>query len=267
MGSPDGIPAKKVDGHHLQVSLDTFTKNKQPHILVAPMDAVGAVFVCRKKFPDQRILLHSFADSSSPAQDYLKGLDSSEAHICICTTLCASICPQQSDMSSTHEFCHLDGLDYLYSKNVAVLARRPLHVLAPSDFFAIDVVSMPATRAPLLSADMDYTLLADERLMSNKIRAVLIAAVAEDAECVILGAFGVGSHGHPAKSVARVTRRVITEELEMWGASGIKSIVVAVDDVQPGCPTWIAFEQEFWGVKDVELDLQGHLILDDVYGI
>lgn len=131
--------------------------------------------------------------------------------------------------------------------NIIVFADEQFRVLPEKEWFTVDIVTMAAERQPKLLNSVQLCI-TSENLMYHKIIAML-RMVARRSLCstLILGAWGCGAFGHPAKHVARLFKRVLNmpEFKNRWLV-----VVFAIKDA-PGQHTdsYLMFHDEFVNKK------------------
>lgn len=241
LGVAAGIPAKKEDGRALPIAhKKAETNDNSDWVFLISGDTLEVAGLSKLRFPNRKILVHSFADPDVPGGEFLQGKSTQEEALCIRTTLMASIKPEIVN-NSDRELYPLKEMDYLYSENVVVMARKPL---VPPDFawYAVDVISLPADK-PMNNGELAYDV-TDWIMMSKKITCVLRAAIKHGCDSVVIGAFGV-CVGHPPEDVAKITQAVLLDGEEDWRANGIKSVFIAIKDRAVGLETWSAFWDAF----------------------
>lgn len=170
---------------------------------------------------------------------FLDGAASQEEFLCMRTTLYPSLwndfycLPEVGGILTSDVLVHRDS-----SPQAVELPKR--------DRFYVDVISsamfrFPETTAvtrdeaedgvePGCSCGVSYCD-RDRELVTRKMRAVMRMAQAQGAECLVLGAWGCGSYGHPVKEVAKIWKRVLlgsARRKENW--AGIREVVFAIND-------------------------------------
>lgn len=138
----------------------------------------------------------------------------------------------------------LHSLSVSLHDNIPVFADEQFRLLPEEERYTVDIVSMAAERQPKLLPSTPRLCIASENLMLHKIIAML-RMVARYSACstLVLGAWGCGAFGHPAKHVARLFKRALNmpEFKNRWF-----HVVFAIKDA-PGQHTnaYLLFYDEF----------------------
>lgn len=182
----------------------------------------------------------NMASPYRPGGGFLDGANSQEEFLCHRTTLYPSL---------WDSFYRLPELGGIYTPDVMVFRDTTPEAmdLQKRDRYFIDVITAGAFKFPDMrrgrsddrldgscSCGMSYCD-RDRELVIRKMKSVLRIAQSKGAEKLVLGAWGCGAFGNPAKDVAKLWRKVIAgsprqrrPNAEQW--EGIKEIVFAVPD-------------------------------------
>lgn len=181
----------------------------------------------------------SFASPLKPGGGFLEGANSQEEFICARSTLYPAL---------WDSFYRLPEIGGIYTPDVMVFrdSTPEANELIKRDRFFVDVISAGMLRFPEVRGRSDEKLEngcscglsycdRDRELVTRKMKAVMRIAQSKGAERLVLGAWGCGAYGNPAKEVAKIWRKVIAGSLrqrrpnvERW--QGIKEIVFAIPD-------------------------------------
>ena len=162
-----------------------------------------------------RIAVLNFASATNPGGGVLRGSNAQEECICRCSTLYPCI----SDKSfyenyynyhkKRHDIMYTDRI--LYTKNVIVFKddiREPI-MLLEKDWYSVDVITCAAPNLREVKNVNQNELL---KIFKNRIAGILLTAIDNKAENIVLGAFGCGAFRNPPYLVARAFK----EELEQY---------------------------------------------------
>ena len=112
--------------------------------------------------------------------------------------------------------------------------------------FKVTMLSCAAVRYPTLTHDGEYKIEWEQKLMKDKIGAIVLAAVQSKCDALILSAFGCKAINNPQKVVARMFK----EQLEYAGLSEVIFCILDDHNSRTGhdrgpMKNYAAFENEF----------------------
>lgn len=175
---------------------------------------------------------------------------------CLCRSSNLYLCISNKNVFNDYYLYHKDMNHYffsdrlIYTKGVTVFkddSDAP-QIMPKNEWFNVDVITCAA---PYI-ANRKYTnKTALKELFKGRIKNIFEAAIDNDAEVIILGAFGCGAFKNSPEVVAKAFHEVIEEN--NYG-SYFKKIVFAIkssvnDDPYEPCPNIMAFEQEFFEIS------------------
>lgn len=171
---------------------------------------------------------------------FLDGANSQEEFLCARTTLYPSL---------WDSFYRLPEIGGIWTPDVMVFrdSTPEANEMAKRDRYFVDVISAGMFRFPEINRGRSEERLEgacscgvsycdrDRELVTRKMKSVLRIAQAKGAEKLVLGAWGCGAYGNPAREVAKIWRKVIAgsqrqrrPNAERW--EGIEEIVFAIPD-------------------------------------
>jgi uncharacterized protein (TIGR02452 family) len=212
----------------------------------------GSFAAARENLPGGRVAVLNFANPHYPGGGVTQGtLDQEE---CLCRSSNLYPCLNEDGVFEEFYGYHRTKTDYdfsdrlIYSPGVTVFKDdSPVpQLLAEEDWFRVDVITCAA---PYLTKKRYVNQTVLRNLLKSRIRNILEAAIDNEAEVLILGAFGCGAFGNPPEVVAKAFREVLAER--RYG-SAFARVVFAIRSSVGGdpytvCPNIAAFQQEFQG--------------------
>ena len=223
---------------------------REPEIEVVEADSFAAA---RENLKFGRVAVLNFANPHYPGGGVFQGAKAQEE--CLCRS--SNLYPCLEDGRVFEEFYryHQKETDYdfshrlIYTPGVTVFkddAPTP-KLRKREDWFRVDVITCAA---PYLAKRryVNPTVLGE--LFQNRIRNILEAAMENEAEVLILGAFGCGAFGNPPEVVAKAFRQVLSQQRYQ----AFRRIVFAIKSSVGGdpytvCPNLAAFQTAFLGVS------------------
>lgn len=207
----------------------------------------------------KRTAILNFANPIEPGGGVLRGADAQEEYLCRSSNLYKSLTAKSAvqyyftnkEIMSQNQFNSMFlGTDMvIYSPNVVVLKEtvgyNPFFTYDgteryQNDCYYIDVLTCAApffsgSGYILPNGDLEY-------LLKKRIRNIFEAAIENEIEVIILGAFGCGAFHNPPGVVANAFRSVL---LEPRYSKAFDEVVFAVKRTQVVCPNIEAFEEKF----------------------
>ena len=187
----------------------------------------------------------NFASATNPGGGVLRGSNTQEECICRCSTLypCISDKKFYEDYygyhKKKHDTMYTDRI--LYTKDVIVFKddiNEPV-LLPEKNWYSVDVITCAAPNLREVKNINQNNLL---KIFKNRIEGILLTAIENEAENLILGAFGCGAFKNPPYLVARAFK----EELEKY-KNHFENTIFAVlgTPEQGGDENYKTFQQVF----------------------
>ena len=182
-----------------------------------------------KGYLGMRVAVHNFASASNPGGGVVKGSSAQEECLCRCSGLYFSL--NTPDMWAGFYQPHRNAQDpihnddIIYTPGVTVFKTdTDLPKLLPeTDWYDVDVITCAAPNLrkqpgnQYNSGDGDKPVVVKDdvllELHEKRLRRILDVAISNDAEAIILGAFGCGAFRNDPKVVALAARNVIKDYL------------------------------------------------------
>lgn len=183
-------------------------------------------------YKGQKVCVHNFASATNPGGGVVHGSSAQEEAICRCSTLYFNIGEDNivDGFHKKHRQALLSGVmdatyndDLVYTPQVTVFKTDSdvPQVLPEKDWYQVDVITCAApnlrerpSNAMNLGSGNSAVSLTDKELLElhvKRMRRILTVAKKEEAEVVILGAFGCGAFCNSPLVVAEAMARVIEE--------------------------------------------------------
>ena len=221
---------------------------REPEILVVEQDSFAAA---RENLRYGRVAVLNFANPHYPGGGVFQGAMAQEECLCRSSNLYPCLedgrvfedfyryQQKQTDYNFSHRLIYTPGITVF--KDDAPVPKA----LKEQEWFQVDVITCAA---PYLAKRRYVNPTALENLLCKRIRNVLEAAMENEAEVLILGAFGCGAFKNPPQVVAKAFRRVLSEVRYQ----AFRRIVFAIKssvggDAYTVCPNLAAFQTEFLG--------------------
>ena len=199
---------------------------------------------------EHRTAVLNFADAITPGGLVLVGGTTQEENICRCTNLYESITTGRcvTDYyranAKTNGGIYLDNI--IYSADVLVFRDDTDYSLIEPKYF--DVITCPA---PSQYIRNEHTAM---KIYTRRIRNIITSAILNDAECLVLGAWGCGAFGQDPALISRAFVDVLNEY-----SGAFKRVVFAIRPtpglVRSNTSTTNVLLKEFnnrykWGVEN-----------------
>lgn len=196
----------------------------------------------------------NFANPHNPGGGVHNGAMAQEE--CLCRSSNLYSCISNQNVFKDYYLYHKNMGHYffsdrlIYTKGVTVFKDDSdvPEIMPKNEWFNVDVITCAA---PYI-AKRKYTNKAVlKELFKGRIKNIFEAAIDNDIEVIILGAFGCGAFKNPPEVVAKAFHEVIDENNY---SSYFKKIVFAIkssvnDDPYEPCPNIMAFEQDFFEIS------------------
>lgn len=221
----------------------------EPEISVVEGTSFAAA---RENLAAGKVAVLNFANPHYPGGGVTQGAMAQEE--CLCRSSNLYPCLNSEGVFVKFYLHHRKVTDYdfsdrlIYSPGVTVFKDdSPVpQLLAEEDWFQVDVITCAA---PYLAKRRYVNQTVLLKLFKSRVRNILEAAIENEAEVLILGAFGCGAFGNPPKVVARAFREVLEERRYR---TAFARVIFAIKSTVGGdpytvCPNLAAFQQEFYG--------------------
>ena len=213
--------------------------------------AEGTTFAVAGAYLGQgRVAVLNFANPHYPGGGVTQGAMAQEE--CLCRSSNLFPCLSSDAVFEDFYTYHRRETDYdfsdrlIYSPGVTVFKDdSPVpQLLNQEAWFQVDVITCAA---PYLTKRRHVNMSVLKARLKSRIRNILEAAIENEAEVLILGAFGCGAFGNPPQVVAKAFREVLEDRrYRMAFAQVVFAIKSSVGgDPYTVCPNIAAFQQEF----------------------
>lgn len=196
----------------------------------------------------------NFANPENPGGGVQNGAMAQEECLCRSSNLfaCLSAKNVYEDFyeyhRKLHNYFYSDRL--IYTSGVTVIKTDDVipQIMEQSNWFKVDIITCAA---PYLAKRKYINKTALKELFKQRIKNIFEAAIDNEIEVLILGAFGCGAFKNPPRVVAKAFHEIIEEnEYDKM----FKKIVFAIksttnNDPFNACPNIMSFEQEFDGIS------------------
>ena len=223
-----------LEGEHLPVvDKSRFTDNAKVIL------STKRTFAAASGYVKQKVAVHNFASSTNPGGGVTRGSSAQEECLCRCSGLyfCLSVPEMMKGFYYPHRNAKnpINNADIIYTPGVTVFKTDTSNpkLLDEKDWYDVDVITCaapnlrerPSNRFNQNNGDHAVKVSDRELLEIHKKRLTRILDVAalNNAEVVILGAFGCGAFQNKPEVMARAAKEVITDYLQVF-----KTIEVAV---------------------------------------
>ena len=224
-------------------------KVREPEISVVE----GTSFaVARENLKYGRVAVLNFANPHYPGGGVFQGAKAQEESLCRSSNLYP--CLEDGRVFEDFYRYHQTKTDYdfsdrlIYTPGITVFKDDSAvpTLLKQQDWFQVDVITCAA---PYLAKRRYVNPSVLRERFKSRIRNILEAAIDNEADVLILGAFGCGAFKNPPEVVAKAFRQVL-EERRYYTA--FRKIVFAIKSSVGGdpytvCPNIAAFQTEFCG--------------------
>jgi len=216
-----------LEGEHLPV-VDKSRFTDKAKVIVS----TKRTFEAASDYAGQKVAVHNFASATNPGGGVTRGSSAQEECLCRCSGL--YFCLSVPDMMKGFYYPHrnaknpINNADIIYTPDVTVFKTDTSNpkLLDEKDWYGVDVITCaapnlrerPSNRFNQNNGDHGVKVSDRELLEIHKKRLTRILDVAalNNAEVVILGAFGCGAFQNKPEVVARAAKEVITEYLHVF---------------------------------------------------
>lgn len=175
------------------------------------------------KYFGQKVCVHNFASAVSPGGYVVKGSTTQEDAICRCSTLYFNISEPKivNEFYNAHrEMLRVEKMDSTYNDDCiytpgVIVFKSDTYIpeLLEDDYwYKVDIITCAA---PNIKGNLGNDKQLSEEELRNlhikRLSRILSIAKMEKEDVVVLGAFGCGAFGNPAKTVARAMKEVLQE--------------------------------------------------------
>lgn len=219
-----------------------------------------------------KTMLLNFANPLEPGGGLLRGADAQEESICSVSNLFN--CLASRNASSYYEYHKqiraLNGEAEAFLGSDRIIYTPGVIILDETDSSKWNTVDVISCSAPLFTNRNAIIPLGDlEHIFRRRIRNILEVAIENDAEILVLGAFGCGAFMNPPQVVAKAFRGLLMEERYRHA---FRRVVFAVatncGDVdlstEKTVPTWILLQR--WTVDVFRKAFSCFPLLADIHG-
>lgn len=246
------IQAKKSNKVYQGGYVANMPKRNVPSSIIVE---AGTTFAVAKKYSSLgKTAVLNFANPENPGGGIQLGAMAQEE--CLCRSSNLYLCISDHNVFDDYYAYHRNSNNHFYSdrliytKGVTVFKDdREVPQLMPVDeWFDVDVITCAA---PYIAKRKYTNQTALKELFKSRIRNIFEAALDNDVEVLVLGAFGCGAFKNPPEVVAKSFHEVIDENNYV---NYFKKIVFAIkstvnNDRFSVCPNISAFEVEFNGLS------------------
>lgn len=216
-----------LEGEHLPVvDKSRFTDNAKVIL------STKRTFAAASGYVKQKVAVHNFASSTNPGGGVTRGSSAQEECLCRCSGLyfCLSVPEMMKGFYYPHRNAKnpINNADIIYTPGVTVFKTDTSNpkLLDEKDWYDVDVITCaapnlrerPSNRFNQNNGDHAVKVSDRELLEIHKKRLTRILDVAalNNAEVVILGAFGCGAFQNKPEVMARAAKEVITDYLQAF---------------------------------------------------
>lgn len=216
-----------LEGEHLPVvDKSRFTDNAKVIL------STKRTFAAASGYVKQKVAVHNFASSTNPGGGVTRGSSAQEECLCRCSGLyfCLSVPEMMKGFYYPHRNAKnpINNADIIYTPGVTVFKTDTSNpkLLDEKDWYDVDVITCaapnlrerPSNRFNQNNGDHAVKVSDRELLEIHKKRLTRILDVAalNNAEVVILGAFGCGAFQNKPEVMARAAKEVITDYLQVF---------------------------------------------------
>ncbi len=186
------------------------------------LEAAGA-------YREKKVCVHNFASATNPGGGVARGLSAQEEAICRCSTLYPSLVEMRGSFYDKHRQLLKEGKldavyndDCIFTPGVVVFktdTQNP-EKMPEKDWYTVDIITCAApnlrerpSNAMNPGSGRTVKLSEQQLLLLHKKRMARILSIAkkEEAEVVVLGAFGCGAFCNPPEVVAEAMAQTVKE--------------------------------------------------------
>lgn len=256
--SVDGPLRKKTESiqKNNKVYYEDFKALKRANNRSAEIAVIeGTSFAIAKQYVScGRIAVLNFANPHHPGGGVENGAMAQEECLCRSSNLypCLTAANVQEDYYAYHRRLKhkffSDRLIYTHDVTVFKSDDTVPGMMAEDEWFDVDIITCAA---PYLAKRKYTNRAALFELFKRRIKNIFEAAIDNNAEVLILGAFGCGAFRNPPDIVAKAFNEVIEENNYKSAFSHIVFAIKSTADHAPwdACPNLAAFQRAFYGVS------------------
>ena len=206
----------------------------------------------RENLSGGKVAVLNFANPHYPGGGVTRGAMAQEE--CLCRS--SNLYPCLADEGVFDDFYgyHRSATDYdfsdrlIYTPGVTVFKDdSPIpELMDRENWFRVDVITCAA---PFQAKRRHVNSRVLEELMKKRIRNILEAAIENEIDVLILGAFGCGAFRNPPHVVAKAFRMILAEERYRTAFSRVIFAIKPSSDQGP-CPNMAAFILQPWGSRE-----------------
>lgn len=208
--------------HNENVAISPNIRTEHAKVIISDKRSLKAAKAYAKE--GKRVCVLNFADWLTPGGWVLKGSSAQEESLCRCSTLYPCISddsmknlfytPHKAQRKNAMHILHND--DVIYTPEIIVFksdVEFP-ELIDENDWYSVDIITCAAPRLRLRSGDKkklgtsdDILCIETEKLysiLSSRIARIFDIALLNQADVIILGAFGCGAFKCPPEVVAKV---------------------------------------------------------------
>jgi len=233
------IKSTKIYNEGFKTSIHS--KENDSHINVCEDTSFCAAKKLKEKY--NRVAVLNFANAVNPGGGVTIGAKAQEESLCRCSNLYN--CLKKIDLWNDYYKYHRQMADdfysdrIIYSKDITVFMTDEELPKYTEDWFAVDVITCAAPN----QIEQPYINRAvTKKIFIDRITNILNAAIDNNIEAIVLGAFGCGAFKNPPNIVAEAFKYVL-EELNY--KIYFSEIVFAIKRTDTPCPNIMAFEMVF----------------------
>lgn len=171
---------------------------------------------------DMRVAILNFANATVPGGCVMGGSNAQEENICRCTNLYPLLAADECEEgyykpNGIANLCTQAGVytdSIIYARDVIVFKDDVTYDnIEPK---VLDVITCPAPSARL--ADLEAVV-----IYANRIKEIVISAIDNDVDCIVLGAWGCGAFGQNPELIAKAFAIVLN-----WYGGYFEKIIFAI---------------------------------------
>lgn len=211
----------------------------------------NTIFATAKNYiKDGKVAVLNFANPENPGGGVQNGAMAQEE--CLCRSSILYPCLIDDNVFDEYYQYHRNLRNnffsdrLIYTKEVTVFKDDKVvpQMMPEDEWFNVDVITCAA---PYLAKRKYTNLTALKKLLMSRIKNIFEAAIENDVDVIILGAFGCGAFKNPPLIVAQAFEKVI---LENGYRKAFKHIVFAIKPTGEYCPNLSAFSLQFDGYAE-----------------
>lgn len=185
----------------------------------------------------ERVACLNFASAKKPGGGFLTGSKAQEESLARASGLYPCIRQMKEMYEENQRYSSALYLDYfIYSPKVPVIKDDDGNLLTSS--YDVSMITMPAVNAGVVRSQETNSLSLMDKVMMNRIRAILSVALLKGEEAIVLGAFGCGVFQNSPIQVANYFKTILNGEDYKYG---FKEIIFAIYDKTPKRETYRMF--------------------------